>query len=163
EEHLAVCAECQTSVELASGDDHLMAVFRSAAGSSPSGGRTFSSRSIPTGYDLIEPLGHGGVGVVYKARQRALGCAVALKQIAAGIDADPNELARFQTEAESAARLKHPNIVAVYDVGEQDGAPYIAMEPVEGRTLAERLQTGPMQPFEAADLVMTLARAVQHA
>ena len=183
EDHLAVCTECQLTLDQAPGDDPLLDLFRSAAhdagshGSDPvahAGGgdardasrperASVRLRSIPTGYELIEPLGRGGMGVVYKARQRALARVVALKQIAAGLDADPGELARFRTEAEAAARLKHPNIVAVFDVGEQDGVPHLAMELVEGGSLAERLKSGSMQPRTAADLVLTLSRAVQHA
>jgi tetratricopeptide (TPR) repeat protein len=183
EDHLAACAECQTTLDLASSDDRLMELFRSAAGAAPSSrvapdhhaerdddtGKSLParpparSRSLPTGYELIEPLGHGGMGVVYKALQRALGRVVALKQIAAGLDAEPDEITRFQTEAEAAARLKHPNIVAVFDVGEQHGMPYLAMELVEGGSLADRLKAGSMPPREAAHLVTTLARAVQHA
>jgi tetratricopeptide (TPR) repeat protein len=163
EEHLAVCVECQTQLDQASSDDPLMVLLRSAAENSPDAGRPVRSHSIPTGYDLIESLGRGGMGVVYKARQRALGRVVALKRIAAGIDAESSELTRFQTEAEAAARLKHPNIVAVFDVGEQDGAPYLAMELVDGGSLADRLKSRPIPHREAADLAMTLARAVQHA
>jgi hypothetical protein len=205
EEHLAVCAECQSTLERTPCDDRLMELFRSAAGSVAPGGQPgelyaegddsaagqhperddyprdhhaerddyaaeprpargpVGRRSIPTGYDLIEPLGRGGMGVVFKARQRALGRVVALKQIAAGLDADLGELARFRIEAEAAARLKHPNIVAVFDVGEQDAVPFLAMELVEGGSLADRLKAGTIEPRQGAELVATLARAVQHA
>ena len=115
-----------------------VACRRNRAGTAP-----ILARYVPTGYELIEPIGRGGMGVVFKARQRALGRLVALKQIRAGLDADPKELARFQTEAQAAARLAHPNIVRVFDVGQQDGLPYIAMELVEGGNLAERLASGP--------------------
>ena len=122
-----------------------------------------SAKLPPTGYELLEPIGRGGMGVVFKARQRALGRMVALKQIRAGLDADAQELARFHAETLAAARLAHPNIVKVFDVGQQDGLPFIAMELVEGGRLPDRLANGPLPPHEAAVLVESLARAVEHA
>ncbi|MBX9583248.1 MAG: serine/threonine protein kinase, partial [Gemmataceae bacterium] len=88
---------------------------------------------------------------------------VALKVVGTGRFAGPAERARFRREAEAAARLRHPHIVAVYDVGEQDGCPYPALEYVPGGTLARRLAVGPLATRDAAGLVETLARAVDHA
>jgi hypothetical protein len=110
-------------------------------------------------YEILGELGRGGMGVVYKARHVALGRIVALKVIRAGAHASPEELARFQREAEAAAQLSHPNIVQVYQVGASDGLPYCALEYVEGETLAQRLGRGPLPPREAASLVEALARA----
>src|SRR5262249_52724324 len=87
---------------------------------------------------------------------------VALKMILAGEHAGPQHLARFKVEAEAVARLRHPNIVQVHDVGEHDGRPYLSLEFVEGGSLAERLGT-PHSPREVALLIQTLARAVHHA
>jgi serine/threonine-protein kinase len=110
------------------------------------------------GYEVLDVLGRGGMGVVYRARHLALKRVVALKMIRGG--ADPGERARFRTEAEAVARLQHPNIVQVFDVGEYDGLPYLALEYVEGGPLDRRLAGKPQPPREAARLVETLAGAV---
>src|SRR5262249_3292111 len=115
------------------------------------------------GYEVQEELGRGGMGVVYKARQRSLNRMVALKMVLAGAHAGPDELARFRTEAEAGARLRHPNIVQIYEVGELDGRPYFALEYVEGGSLAQRVAGQPLPVREAAELVGTLARAVAYA
>jgi tetratricopeptide (TPR) repeat protein len=103
------------------------------------------------------------MGVVYKAEQLALGRVVALKVLTAGAHASPEELARFRREAESAARLAHPGIVQVYEVGESDGCPFFSLEFIAGGTLGERLRAQPLTPREAAQLIVTIARAVQFA
>ncbi len=115
-------------------------------------------------FELHEELGRGGMGVVYKARQKSLGRLVALKMVREAHLATEDDRARFRTEAESAARLKHPNIVTVYEVGTAAGQAYICMEYVSGPTLAQRVSAdGPLPPREAARLVAIIARAVQHA
>jgi len=114
-------------------------------------------------YDILEVLGHGGMGVVYKARQRNLDRLVALKMILAGPLGSSAELARFRTEGEAVARLQHDNIVRIYEVAERAGHAYLALELVDGGTLAQYLDGKPMAPRKAAELVLTLARAVQHA
>jgi tetratricopeptide (TPR) repeat protein/tRNA A-37 threonylcarbamoyl transferase component Bud32 len=103
------------------------------------------------------------MGVVYKARQKGLNRTVALKMILSGPHASEDELRRFRAEAESAARLQHPNIVQIYEVGEQDGLAYFSLEYVEGGSLADRLAGAPLPPEDAARLSETLARAVQAA
>jgi serine/threonine protein kinase len=115
------------------------------------------------GYEVLEELGHGGMGVVYRARQVSLNRVVALKMILAGAYAGPQARARFRAEAEAAARLQHPNIVQIYEVGEQNGRHYCAMEYVDGGSLARRLAGAPLPARLAAQLVETLARAVHHA
>ncbi len=115
------------------------------------------------GYEILSELGRGGMGVVYLARQVRLKRLVALKMILAGELASFEERLRFRREAETAARLQHPHIVQVYDVGEHDGHAYLAMEYVGGGTLARWMDGRPQAPREAAALMETLARAIQHA
>jgi WD40 repeat protein len=116
-----------------------------------------------TGYDVLGVLGRGGMGVVYKARHLRLGRLVALKMIRDGILAGPEQAARFQLEAAAVARLRHPNIVQIYEIGEADGRPYLSLELVEGGNLAQRLSGTPLPTAMAAGLTETLARAVHHA
>jgi serine/threonine-protein kinase len=120
---------------------------------------------LPTisGYEVKEILGRGGIGVVFKARQLKLNRIVALKMLLAGAYAGPEELARFRREAEAVAALRHPNIVQVYDADELTGRPFFTMEYVEGGTLEHRLAGKPQPPAQAAQLVATLAAAVQFA
>jgi serine/threonine protein kinase/Tfp pilus assembly protein PilF len=115
------------------------------------------------GYEVLGPLGEGGMGVVYKARQKGLNRLVALKMIRGGAWASAEELARFRTEAEAVARLQHPNIVQIYDVGEHAGQPYFSLEYVDGGSLAQKLRGQPLPGRQAAELVETLAHAVHYA
>jgi serine/threonine-protein kinase len=114
-------------------------------------------------YDVYEELGRGGMGVVYRARQKSLDRIVALKIVLAGSAATNADLARFRGEAETAARLNHPHIVPVYDVGQHDGLPYFTMRYVPGTTLAERLAEGPMPGRAAAQLLAPIARGIAKA
>ncbi|MBP3959971.1 serine/threonine protein kinase [Gemmata sp. G18] len=115
-------------------------------------------------FELLEEVGRGGMGVVYRARQKSLDRVVALKMVREAHLATDADRARFRTEAESAARLKHPNIVTVHEVGSAGGQAYLCMEFVGGQTLAEKVRTdGPLPPREAARLVAVIARAVEHA
>jgi serine/threonine-protein kinase len=115
------------------------------------------------GYQVEAVLGRGGMGVVFKARHLKLNRPIALKMLLAGTYAGPEELARFRREAEAVAALRHPNIVQVHDAGEVTGRPYFTMEYVEGGTLAQRLAARPLLPRDAAELLATLASAVQFA
>jgi tetratricopeptide (TPR) repeat protein/tRNA A-37 threonylcarbamoyl transferase component Bud32 len=114
-------------------------------------------------YEIVGQLGLGGMGVVYKARHRRLRRLVALKMFQPGRIPSPRELVRFHTEAEAIARLQHPNIVQIFEVGQCEGLPYLALELAAGGTLARRLQDLPLAPRAAAELVETLARAIEHA
>ena len=116
-----------------------------------------------SGYDLIEEIGRGGMGVVYKARQTTLNRIVAIKMIIAGPFASPEHFTRFRNEAESVARLQHPHIVQIFEVDEQDGLPYISLEYVAGKTLDAKISGSPLPAGESARLVETLARTVQSA
>jgi serine/threonine protein kinase len=115
------------------------------------------------GFEVLGVLGEGGMGVVYRARQSKLDRLVALKVIRAGPHAGPQEVRRFRREAKAIAHLHHPNIVQVYQVGEQDGQAYLALELVGGGSLAERLHGTPLSTRRSAELTLALARAVQHA
>src|SRR5262245_42813349 len=111
-------------------------------------------------YDILGEVGRGGMGVVYKARHRGLHRLVALKMVLAGQFASPAQRLRFQLEAELAARVQHPNIVHVYEIGTHEGQPFLALEWVEGGSLADRLDGSPWPADEAARLVETLAQAI---
>ncbi len=113
-------------------------------------------------YEVLQEIGRGGMGVVYKARQKGLNRLVAIKMVLPGAYAGA-ALARFRTEAQAAARLQHPNVVQIFEVGEHDGRPYLVLEYVEGGNLAQRLGGVPLPAAQAARLTETLARAVHAA
>jgi eukaryotic-like serine/threonine-protein kinase len=137
-------------------DDPLATKAREDARSAAPGVR------IP-GYEILGELGRGGMGVVYKARQVGLGRVVALKMILTGGHAGAAERERFRTEAQAIARLQHPNIVQVHDVGEHEGNPFFSLEFCTGGGLDRKLGGAPLSPPEAARLVATLAQAMQAA
>ena len=115
--------------------------------------------AIP-GYEILGELGRGGMGVVYKARQLALKRVVALMMVLDGAHAGAARLARFRAEAEAVAKLQHPNIVQVYEVGEVGGRPYFSLEFVEGGSLDRKVKGTTLPPREAAALVEKMARAM---
>ncbi len=114
-------------------------------------------------FELLEELGRGGMGVVYRAYQQSLDREVALKVILHGTQASSVDQARFQAEVSAAAQLDHPNIVPIYEVGSDQGWDYFGMKLVEGSTLSKSFATGPLPERQAAQLVMTIARAIQYA
>jgi serine/threonine-protein kinase len=114
-------------------------------------------------FDLLEEIGRGGMGVVYRAWQKSLNRMVALKMILRGEHATPADVARFQVEAQAAAHLEHPNIVPVYAAGVQDGQEWFCMRFVEGETLSSLLSRGPLRSREAAAFLATIAGAVAFA
>ncbi|CAN5157270.1 hypothetical protein BH10PLA2_BH10PLA2_07520 [soil metagenome] len=115
------------------------------------------------GYELLEELGRGGMGVVYKARQVRANRIVALKMILAAEHARPEDLLRFRTEAEAPARLRHPNIIQIFEVADVDNRPYFSMEFADRLSLADKLQGIPLPPYPAAAFVSLLADALHYA
>lgn len=121
-----------------------------------------ANRPPVPGYDLLEVLGRGGMGVVYRARQRGLDREVAIKLLHAGVS-DSDSLARFHREGEALGRLRHPNVVQVFDVGVADSRPFLVMEYVPGGTLSEHTDGKPLPPAAAAAIAAGVAQAIQHA
>src|SRR5579883_2357634 len=175
-DHLESCPACEAAAErLDKADDPVVAVVRKRvqAGSwsgtrSGFGGPAWpgvddadpATWPKPPGYEVLGPLGRGGMGVVFKARHVRLNRLVALKQLRTD---DPRETARARTEAEALARLHHPGIVQIYEVVEHDGLVFLALELVEGGSLKDRLDGKPQPPAAAAGLVEALARAAHYA
>lgn len=114
-------------------------------------------------YELLSEIARGGMGVVYKARQRNLNRVVALKMILAGHLANESDVKRFYAEAEAAAALDHPGIVPIFEIGQHEGQHYFSMAFIEGENLARRVAEGPLPPREAAELVRKVAEAVDYA
>jgi serine/threonine protein kinase len=125
--------------------------------------KTGSDLPEVAGYEVLARLGKGGMGVVYQARQKSLKRLVALKLLSATGQTDEQAMNRLRREAEVVARLQHPNIVHIYEVGEQDGRPYLALELVEGNSLAAELAGAPLPPRQAAELAKVLAQAIHYA
>ena len=132
--------------------------FKGAAPEAPAD----PSLPVVPGHVILGVLGRGGMGVVYKAQHVSLKRFVALKMILSGPQAQSDELARFRHEAEAVARLQHPNIVQIYEVGESDGRPFFSLEFIAGGSLAQKLAQRPQPPALAASLVETLARAMHY-
>ena len=124
-----------------------------------------SSSRFPTisGYEILSELGRGGMGVVYRARQVELNRVVALKMLRTGTHATFEEQSRFRTEAESVARLQHPNIVQIFEVGDRNGQLFFSMEYVARGNLSQKFADNPLFTRAAAELLRTLAMAVEHA
>lgn len=133
----------------------------------PGDSRVIESRRPPTpriaGYEVLEEIARGGMGVVYKARQFGVNRIVALKMTLAGELAGDEERQRFRAEAEAAGQLDHPHIVPIYDVGDHEGQPFFSMGYVEGQSLKGSLANGPLPPRRAAELMRTIAEAVHYA
>ena len=136
--------------------------FYSAAHSTQVGVKTGVPEKIGQ-YQVIRELGRGGMGVVYLAKQPSLNREVALKVLNINLQSDPEDAARFTSEAKLAASLQHPNIVQIYAIGEQDGYAFMAMEYVAGGSLHQYLKSHSPSPREAAELLEPIARAMQHA
>jgi eukaryotic-like serine/threonine-protein kinase len=173
EAHVETCADCQGALEvLTPGADQrpglqvetVPAFLLRLEDDPPTGATPLTQpiRCVPAvaGYEIIQELGRGGMGVVYLARQIRLNRMVAIKMILAGGQAGDEELARFRAEAEAVARLQHPNIVQIHEVGEQDGRPFFVLEYVDGGSLDRMLAGTPQLARPAAELVEALARAM---
>jgi serine/threonine protein kinase len=157
-DHLPDCPTCGSPGRLASSPG--------TGPTLPGSGETSAAAPVQAnvpGYDIVRELGRGGMGVVYLARHKQLGRLVALKMILSGVHAGEKERHRFQSEATAVAKLQHPNIVQIYEIGEADGHPFFSLEYVDGGSLAEKLGGTPLPPREAAQFVVPLSRAIQAA
>jgi WD40 repeat protein/serine/threonine protein kinase len=176
EDHLGGCPGCRERLDRLSRDgltDRWRRLDADRRQPPPGPGPTFFRRlaapgeqqspAVPAipGYEIEAELGRGGMGVVYRARQVSLNRTVALKLLGAG--ARPEDRAALRREAEAVARLRHPHVVTIHEVGEHEGRPYLVMEYVGGGSLARRLDGTPQPARPAAELVETLARAVHAA
>jgi eukaryotic-like serine/threonine-protein kinase len=124
--------------------------------------------ALPSGtklghYEIVAPLGAGGMGEVYRARDNKLDRAVAIKVLTAQVSGDPERLRRFEQEARAASALNHPNIITIYDVGQQDGTSYLAMEFIEGKTLREVMESGPVAQKKALYIASQIAEGLAKA
>src|SRR5437870_13131953 len=111
-------------------------------------------------YEMLSPLGACGMGEVYRARDKRLGRDVAVKVLPSGFSTDSDRLRRFEQEARAAGILNHPNILAIFDIGSHDGSPYIVFELLEGQTLRECVNSGPVPPRKGADCATQIARGL---
>lgn len=152
------CVECGSPMADPSGLGLCTACALRAAISDPSRGPVVGKE-----YRILEEIARGGMGVVYKAHQSSVDRIVALKVLLGAAFAGDDARQRLRTEAAAAARLRHPNIVAIYEAGDLDGQPFFSMEFVEGQTLGEALRDGPIPSLRAARYAEIIARAVHHA
>ncbi|MDA9858264.1 serine/threonine protein kinase [Rubripirellula sp.] len=123
---------------------------------------------IPSGtligdYELLGEIARGGMGVVYKARHVKLNRIVALKMILAGQFSNSDAMERFQSEAEATAKIDHPGIIPIFEIGQHDGLPYFSMGFVDGESLQDRIDRGPLPPKEAANVALNIAEAIHFA
>ncbi|HLV96876.1 MAG TPA: serine/threonine-protein kinase, partial [Candidatus Acidoferrales bacterium] len=114
-------------------------------------------------YEIVAPLGAGGMGEVYRALDTRLGRSVAIKVLPEQATASSEALERFQREARSVSSLNHPNICTLYDIGHDDGRDFIVMECLEGETLAQRIRRGPLSVRETVDVALPVARGLAEA
>ncbi len=157
EQHLKSCEECQRAAMAAipSRLETKLAETASVDNARP--------ERLSEGFDLRQEIGRGGSGIVYRAYQASLDRWVAVKVLHAGTEVGRAGMARFRREALALAHLDHPNVLKIYDCGEQRGVPYLAMELVEGKNLSEHLSGCVLSSLESAQLVCVLADAVAHA
>jgi tetratricopeptide (TPR) repeat protein/tRNA A-37 threonylcarbamoyl transferase component Bud32 len=146
-------------------DDQTTAPTEDTGGDRTTSGKVRGEQIGPEvpGYVILEVIGRGGMGVVYKARHHRLDRLVALKMVLSGAHASPEQLARFTIESQAVAQLLHPGIVQIYEVGEHDGLPYFSLEFVAGGSLANKIGDKPQPAREAAAMVHDLAVAMREA
>jgi len=157
-----ICSNCRTanSATIAPTPTHQNdATIAQGATAAPA---STSSKRVGD-YDLIEEIARGGMGVVYKANHRNLNRVSAVKMILGGRFSSEEELQRFRIEAESAAKLDHPAIVPIFEIGEYEGQAFFAMKYIEGGSLAEKATSFATRPQEAVELISKVADAVNHA
>jgi serine/threonine protein kinase/WD40 repeat protein/tetratricopeptide (TPR) repeat protein len=146
-----------------------LALEGTAAGHDPRPAPAETSEAAPLaapaipGYEIVEEIGFGGTGVLYRARQIGTNRPVAIKVLSAGAYAAPAQRARFRAEAELIARLQHPNVVQIYEAGEEHGCPYLVLEYMGGGSLRDRLHGVPQAPRAAAQLLEVVSRALEAA
>ena len=157
-----ICDTCGSSLDLETPSGFCPACLLSAALNGSDEESNGAGASIAD-YEILSEIARGGMGIVYRARQRIPVRVVALKMILPTHISSPGAIARFRAEAEAAASLDHPGILPVYAVGEKDGAPFYSMKFAEGGSLAARLAAFRDKPRESANLIAKLARAVAHA
>ncbi|MCR9293080.1 MAG: protein kinase [bacterium] len=155
--HLTHCSNCLARLQSLQVDAMELTV-RAVVGKSSQ-----TATRLSEGYEIGEVVGRGASGVVHRGVHRGLGRTVAIKMLVGGSQASPDALARFQRESQALAMLNHPNVVRIYDVGEQDGTPYLAMEWIEGPSLRQYLRDVRLQEQDAARLVAALAGGVSDA
>ena len=160
--HTSVSNEAKPSKTQSHDDRTIIDDGSSTYSEHPTGGTPVDLKQVG-GYRILAELGRGGMGVVYRAEDQRLKRTVALKVVLSGAHSGAEERLRFQTEVEAAARLQHPNIVAVYEVGEDDGKPFMAMEFWPGGSLQDLVEDQPQEPREAAAMVIAIADALHHA
>jgi TolB-like protein len=124
---------------------------------------TLAAGTLLGPYEILSPLGKGGMGEVYRARDKKLDREVAVKVLPQAVAADPDTLARFEREAKAVAALSHPNILAIHDFGNQDGIAYAVTELLEGETLRGKLDTGPIPQKQAVDYALQIAKGLSAA
>jgi eukaryotic-like serine/threonine-protein kinase len=152
----AECAHCLLDLGFAT------VATRLSDGTQPASGSALGYRNF-AGYELLDEIARGGMGIVYRARQRSLGRTVALKLILGGQHATRQFVHRFRAEAAAAAALQHPNIVAIHEVGVQDGNHFFSMDYVEGQNLAQLVGNQPVPAEKAARYLGTIAEAIHYA
>jgi tetratricopeptide (TPR) repeat protein len=169
-EHLALCPRCQQAARAADplADPGVTVLRPDSSDAEPPALDTLHPRRLGPAerigpYEILGELGRGGMGVVYRARHVELNRVVALKMLLRSPSADPAGQIRFRTEAEAVARMQHPNIVQLFEVGQHEGQPYLTLELVEGGSLADHADGKAQPPAQAARWLELLARAVQYA